>query len=45
MEPDRVPVNTRLRGDSLIHVLTDSEPVLVIAEETSATAVRNTGWT
>jgi len=31
-----VPVNTRLRGDSLAHVLTDADPVLVVADETSA---------
>lgn len=31
-----VPVNTRLRGDSLAHVLTDAEPSLVITDEASA---------
>jgi crotonobetaine/carnitine-CoA ligase len=38
-----VPVNTRLRGDSLRHVLTDADPVLVIADEASAPSVRAVG--
>jgi crotonobetaine/carnitine-CoA ligase len=31
-----VPVNTRLRGDSLAHVLKDADPALVIADSESA---------
>lgn len=38
-----VPVNTRLRGDSLTHVLKDADPVLVITDNASAGTVRAIG--
>jgi crotonobetaine/carnitine-CoA ligase len=35
-----VPVSTRLRGDSLRHLLTDADPTLVLVDEASAPAVQ-----